>query len=103
MDVNVTRLGGTLIDEEKRTLQWENKCFYCKIKGHVSKNCRKKVANKATASRQSTVATWTIMEEAKETMDKDHITWFQSRSWSKKLDLNDMIFAEEMEPTEMDF
>ena len=98
MDVDATHLGGMLTDEEKRMLQQENKCFYCKIKGHISKNCRKKAANKAAASKQSTIAAITM-----ETTDEEHIAWFQSCSQSEKLDLNDMIFTEETEPTQMDF
>ena len=102
MDVDTTRLGGALTDEEKRKLQQENKCFYCKIKGHISKNYRKKAANRAT-QKQSTAAVGTITEEPqtdREVTDEEHIAWFQSRLKEEKLDLNDRILAEE---TQTDF
>ena len=102
MDIDATRLGGALTDEEKRKLQQENKCFHCKIKGHVAKNCRKKAANKV-ARNPSTVAVGTITEEPqmnREVTDKEHIAWFQSHSTDEKSDLNDRILAEE---TQTDF
>ena len=102
MDVDATHLGGALTDEEKRKLRQENKCFYCKIKGHISRNCWKKAANRA-AQKQSTAAVGTITEEPqvdREITDEEHIAWFQSRSKEEKLDLNDRILAEE---TQTDF
>ena len=102
MDIDMTRLGGALTDKEKWKLQQENKCFYCKIKGHISRNCRKKAANRA-AQKQSTAAVGNLAEEPqadREVTDEEHLAWFQSRSKDEKLDLNDRILAEE---TQTDF
>ena len=42
MDVDATRLGGSLTDDEKRKLMQDNKCFYCKEVGHRAKQCFRK-------------------------------------------------------------
>ena len=42
MDVNVARLGGPLTPEERKRLMDENRCFYCRDKGHRASRCWKK-------------------------------------------------------------
>ena len=44
MDVDVARLGGPLMPEERKRLMDENRCFYCRDKGHRANNCWKKPA-----------------------------------------------------------
>ena len=51
MDVDATRLGGSLTDEEKKKLMDENKCFYCKGVGHRAKQCFKKPRQKPATAR----------------------------------------------------
>jgi hypothetical protein len=41
MDVDVVRTN-PLSDEERKRLQVEGRCFFCKAQGHVSKGCPKK-------------------------------------------------------------
>jgi hypothetical protein len=41
MDVNVVRTN-PLSDKERKHLQAEGRCFFCKAQGHVSKGCLKK-------------------------------------------------------------
>ena len=50
MDVDntvVNRVGQTHSDDKMAQLRQENKCFYCKIKGHRANVCRKKIADRA--------------------------------------------------------
>ena len=42
MDVDVARLGGPLTPEERKKLMDENRCFYCRDKGHCTNRCWKK-------------------------------------------------------------
>ena len=42
MDVDVARLGGPLTPEERKRLMDENRCFYCRDKGHRTNRCWKK-------------------------------------------------------------
>ena len=42
MDVDVARLGGPLTPEERKGLMEENRCFYCRDKGHRAARCWKK-------------------------------------------------------------
>ena len=42
MDVDVARLGGPLTPEERKRLMDENRCFYCRDKGHRANKCWKK-------------------------------------------------------------
>ena len=44
MDVDVARLGGPLTPEERKRLMDENRCFYCRDKGHRANRCWKKPA-----------------------------------------------------------
>ena len=44
MDVDVARLGGPLMPEERKRLMDENRCFYCRDKGHRANRCWKKPA-----------------------------------------------------------
>jgi hypothetical protein len=41
MDINAVWMA-PLSDEEKKHLQAENRCFFCKNQGHISRNCQKK-------------------------------------------------------------
>ena len=45
MDVNVARLGGPLTPDERKQLMEENRCFYCRDKGHRANRCWKKPNN----------------------------------------------------------
>jgi len=45
MDVDTNRMGQTHSDTKKQQLMNKNKCFYCKIKGHQARVCRKKIAD----------------------------------------------------------
>ena len=45
MDVNAVRLGGPLTPEERKRLFEENRCFYCRDKGHCANRCWKKPNN----------------------------------------------------------
>ena len=42
MDVDVARLGGPLTPKERKWLMDENRCFYCRDKGHRANRCWKK-------------------------------------------------------------
>ena len=44
MDVDVARLGGPLTPKERKWLMDENRCFYCRDKGHHATRCWKKPA-----------------------------------------------------------
>jgi hypothetical protein len=41
MDVNAARIA-LLSEDERKHLQAENRCFFCKNQGHISWNCQKK-------------------------------------------------------------
>ena len=45
IDVDVARLGGPLTPEERKRLFKENRCFYCREKGHRVTKCWKKPNN----------------------------------------------------------
>ena len=49
MDVNAVRLTNHS-EEKKAELMKNNQCFYCEIKGHRAKDCRKKLADRAKQS-----------------------------------------------------
>ena len=43
MDVDLTELGrGRLSEAERKKLQTEGRCFFCKAQGHMSRQCLKK-------------------------------------------------------------
>ena len=43
MDVDLTELGrGRLSEAERKKLQMEGRCFFCKAQGHMSQQCPKK-------------------------------------------------------------
>ena len=46
MDVDVARLGGPLTPEQRKQLMDENRCFYCRDKGHRANKCWKKPARR---------------------------------------------------------
>ena len=41
-------------EEKKAELMKNNQCFYCEIRGHRAKDCRKKAKDRATQSNGST-------------------------------------------------
>ena len=45
MDVDAVKLGGPLTPEERKRLFEENRCFYCRDKGHHTNKCWKKPTN----------------------------------------------------------
>jgi len=47
MDVDAAKMEQTHSDAKKKQLMDENKCFYCEIKGHQARVCRKKMADRA--------------------------------------------------------
>jgi len=47
MDVDASRMGQTHSNAKKKQLMDENKCFYCEIKGHQARVCRKKIVDRA--------------------------------------------------------
>jgi len=51
MDVDANRMGQTHSDAKKQQLMNENKCFYCKIKGHQAHICCKKIADRAKSGK----------------------------------------------------
>jgi hypothetical protein len=55
MDVDSISIGA-LSKQEKDRLIKENKCFYCKEAGHVSKNCPKKKKKPSTSARVTDTA-----------------------------------------------
>ena len=50
MDVDVAWLGGPLTPEERKRLMDENRCFYCRDKGHRANRCWKKPAKPNNSS-----------------------------------------------------
>ena len=54
MDVDATKMGQTHSDAKKQQLMDENKCFYCEIKGHQARVCRKKAADRAKNGNSNT-------------------------------------------------
>jgi hypothetical protein len=62
MDVDAVRTTNHS-KEKKAELMKGNQCFYCKIKGHRAKDCRKKAVDRAKQSSRSTAprATATIL------------------------------------------
>ena len=45
MDIDTARLGGPLTPKERKRLFKENRCFYCRDKGHRANKCWKKPNN----------------------------------------------------------
>ena len=50
MDIDVARLRGPLTPEERKRLMEENRCFYCRDKGHRVNKCWKKPNNQQQTS-----------------------------------------------------
>ena len=77
MDVNTNTLGrGQQHSEAKKAeLMKERKCFYCEIKGHQARNCRKKQADRAR-SNQNTRSTQSISAQDPPDMTPDDISSF---------------------------
>ena len=51
MDIDANRMGQTHSNTKKEQLIKENKCFYCKIKGHQACVCCKKMADHARSGK----------------------------------------------------
>ena len=58
MDVDAVRLGGPLTPEERKRLFEENRCFYCREKGHRATKCWKK----PNSQRQNSTPTYAPKE-----------------------------------------
>ena len=60
IEVNTTnaprRYGQTHSEEKKQELMKNNQCFYCEIRGHRARDCRKKQAARANQSQGGTSA-----------------------------------------------
>jgi len=54
MDVDTNRMGQTHSNAKKQQLMDENKCFYCKIKGHQACVCCKKMVDCTTTTNSNT-------------------------------------------------
>ena len=60
MDVDANRMGQTHSNAKKEQLMKDNKCFYCKIKGHQAHVCHKKIADHAKSGKTTNSDTPTI-------------------------------------------
>jgi len=60
MDVDANRMGQTHSNAKKEQLMKENKCFYCKIKGHQACVCHKKIADCAKSGKTADSNTSTV-------------------------------------------
>ena len=54
MDVDAVCLGQNHSEEKIAKLKEGNQCFYCEIRGHRAKDCRKKAADRAKQGSGST-------------------------------------------------
>jgi hypothetical protein len=75
MDVDAVRTTNHS-DEKKSELMKNNQCFYCEIRGHRAKDCRKKAADRAKQSSRSTapkVTTTTLTPDELTTFIKDNM------------------------------
>jgi hypothetical protein len=70
MDVDAVRTMNHS-EEKKAELMKGNQCFYCEIKGHRAKDCRKKAADRAKQSSGSTAPRATAT-----TLTPDELTKF---------------------------
>ena len=76
MDVDANRMGQTHSDAKKQQLMNENKCFYCEIKGHQARVCRKKIADHAKNGKTAESDTPTARSQGPIDMTPDDISSF---------------------------
>jgi len=76
MDVDANRMGQTHSDTKKQQLMNENKCFYCKIKGHQARVCCKKLADRAKSGKIASNDNPTVRNQDPIDMTPDDISSF---------------------------
>jgi len=76
MDVDANRMGQTHSDAKKQQLMNENKCFYCKIKGHQARVCHKKLADCAKSGKTTDNNPPTVRGQGPIDMTPDDISSF---------------------------
>jgi len=76
MDVDANRMGQTHSDAKKQQLMDENKCFYCEIRGHQARVCRKKIADRAKSGKTTKSDTPTVRNQDPIDMTPDDISGF---------------------------
>jgi len=76
MDVNANRMGQTHSNAKKQQLMDENKCFYCKIKGHQACVCHKKIADCTKSGKTASSNTPTVRGQGPIDMTPDDISSF---------------------------
>jgi len=76
MDVDANRMGQTHSDAKKQQLMNENKCFYCKIKGHQAHIHRKKIVDCAKRGKTANDDTPTVQGQGPIDMTPDDISSF---------------------------
>ena len=76
MDVDASRMGQTHSDAKKKQLMDENKCFYCEIKGHQARVCRKKIADRAKNGKTANSDTPTVRSQGPIDMTPNDIASF---------------------------
>jgi len=79
MDINASRMGQTHSDAKKQQLMDENKCFYCEIKGHQARVCRKKIADCAKSGKTANDNTPTVQGQGPIDMTPDDISSFLTK------------------------
>jgi len=76
MDVDANRMGQTHSDAKKQQLMNENKCFYCEIKGHQARICRKKIADRTKSDGTAKSNNPTVRNQDPIDMTPDDISGF---------------------------
>jgi len=76
MDIDTSRMGQNHSNAKKKQLMDENKCFYCEIKGHQARICRKKIADHAKSGKTANNDTSTIRGQGPIDMTPDDISSF---------------------------
>jgi len=79
MDVDASRMGQTHSNAKKKQLMDENKCFYCEIKGHQARVCRKKIADRAKSGRNTNSDNPTVQGQGPIDMTPDDISSFLTK------------------------
>ena len=76
MDIDANRMGQTHSDTKKQQLMNENKCFYCKIKGHQACICCKKQVDCAKSGKTTGNNTPTVWNQDPIDMTPNDISGF---------------------------
>jgi len=76
MDIDANRMGQTHSDAKKQQLMKENKCFYCKIRGHQARVCHKKIADHTKNGKTADSNTPTVRGQGPIDMTPDDISSF---------------------------